>query len=68
MTEITVSVMTVVSNIAAEEERFTITTFPPRICENRNNNIYNSVLPESVMAALTTGMLVIITWIIYKVN
>ena len=68
LTEITVSVMTVVSNIAAEEERFTIATFPPRISENRNNNIYNSILPESVIVALTTSMLVIIAWIIYKVN
>ena len=60
--------MVVVSNITAEEERFTIPSFPPRICENKNNNIYNSILPESIMSALITGMLAIICWVIYKVN
>ena len=68
LTEITVSIMTVISNIAAEEEQFTILSFPPRICESKSSNIYNSVIPESVMSALITGMLSIITWIIYKVN
>ena len=67
-TEIALSAMIVISNITAEEDRFTVLSFPPRICENQNNNIYNSILPESVIAAMTTGMLVIIGWIIYKVN
>ena len=68
LTEITLSVTIVFSNVTAEEDRFTIPSFPPRICQNKNNNVYNSILPESVMAALVTGMLVIVGWIIYKVK
>ena len=68
LTEIVVFVMIVISSVTAEEEPFTIPSFPPRICQDRNNNIYNTVLPESVMAALITGMIAIIGWIIYKVE
>ena len=68
LTELTVSVVVVISNVAAKEERFTILSFPPRICENKNDTFYDSILPESVVAALLTGMLVVIGWVIYKVK
>ena len=67
-TELAVSVVVVFSNVAAEEERFTLLSFPPRICENKESTFYNSILPRSVVASLVTGMLVIIGWVIYKVN
>ena len=60
--------MVVVSNITAEEDRFTLPSFPPRIRESKNNGLYNSILPKGVVAALMTAMLVIISWVIYKVS
>ena len=68
LTELAVSAVVVISHVAAKEERFTIRSFPPRICENKNNNVYDSILPKSVVGALVTGMLVIIGWVIYKVK
>ena len=67
-TEIVISAIAVISNVTAEEERFTLPSFPPRICENKNNNLYNSILPESVVATMMTAMLIIVGWVIYKVN
>ena len=67
-TELAVSVTVVISNVIAEEERFTVPSFPPRICENKDSTFYNSILPRSVVAALVTGMLSIIGWVIYKVK
>ena len=59
--------MMVISNIAAEEERFTVLYFPPRICENNSNNLYSSLLPATIAASVLTCMLVMLGWVIYKV-
>ena len=59
--------MIVISSVLPGDERYTIVNFPPRRCENRENSIYSSVIPESIIAALGTVMLVVICWIIFKV-
>ena len=66
--EIVISAIQVTRNLAAEEERFTVVSFPPRTCENRNNNFYNSILPQSIIASMTTAMIVGVGWIIFKVS
>ena len=66
--ELAVSVVVVISNVAAEEERFTLPSFPPRICENKDSTFYNSILPRSGVAALVTDIFVMIGWVIYKVK
>ena len=66
-TEIAISAMMVVSNIAAEEARFTVLYFPPRICENSSNNLYSSLLPATIASSTLTCMIVTLGWVIYKV-
>ena len=60
--------MTFIGTIGKGEEQFTILSFPPRICENQNGNLYSIILPNIFMGAVITVMLVIIGWIIYKVR
>ena len=67
-TETALVAVVIIVNVVSEEERFTILSFPPRVCERKNYSFYNSVLPRSVTGLVFTSMLVIIGWIIYKVN
>ena len=67
LAEIAIPAMIVISSVLPGEDRYTVINFPPRRCENRENSIYTSIIPESTIAALGTVMLVIICWIIYKV-
>ena len=68
MTEIALSAMIVISSLAGEENRLTILSFPPRTCEAKDGTFYDKIMPECVMGAVLTGMLVIIGWVIHKVN
>ena len=67
-TEIAISAILIISNVVAKEERFTILHFPPRRCVNRSENLYSSLLPGTLAAFVITCILVILGWIIYKVN
>ena len=67
-TEIAISAMIVISSLAREENQLTIFSFPPRFCEAKTTTVYSRVIPESVIGAVMTAMLVIIGWVIYKVN
>ena len=68
LTEIAISAVMVISTLAREEDQLTILTFPPRICEVKETTVYGNIIPVGVIGAVLMGMLVIIGWVIYKVN
>ena len=68
LTEIAISAIIVISGLAREEDRLTLFSFPPRLCEAKGNTVYSKVIPECVLGALLTAMLVIIGWVAHKVN
>ena len=68
LTEIAISAAIVISSLAREEDRLTILTFPPRMCEAKDTSVYGSVIPDCTFGVVLTSMLVIIGWVIYKVN
>ena len=68
LTEIAISATIAISSLAREEDQLTILTFPPRNCEAKDNTVYGTIIPECALGAVLTCMLVIIGWVIYKVN
>ena len=59
--------MIVIGDVAPQGEQFTILSFPPKECKDKDNSFYTSVLLESLVAALGIAMLVVIGWVIHKV-
>ena len=60
--------MIVISNVGEVRERYTILSFPPRSCRDKQLSYYSEILPQNMMAALGNVMLVIIGLVIYKVS
>ena len=68
LAEIFIPAMLVLSKVAPGEEQYTILSFPPRRCEDKQSNFFSAILPKSAIALAASAMLVIIGWVIHKVG
>ena len=68
LAEIVIPAMLVLSKVAPREQQYTILSFPPRRCEDKQSNFLSAILPKSAITFAATIMLVIIGWIIHKVS
>ena len=57
----------VISGVTAEESQFTILSFPPLTCDEKESGFYNSILPGTATYFMAITMLATIGWVIHKV-
>ena len=68
LTEILIPTILVLRKVAPREEQYTIISFPPRRCDDKQDNFFSAILPKSLIALAASVMLVTIGWIIHKVS
>ena len=60
--------MVVVGSLGPGASSLTVVHFPPVMCSKDGGSFYGSVLPATIITAITISMLVIIGWAIHQVN
>ena len=66
-TAASMATIVVISGVTAEENQFTILSFPPLICDENESGFYNSILPGAATYFMAITMLATIGWVIHKV-
>ena len=66
-TAASVATIVVISGVTAEENQFTILSFPPLMCDEKESGFYNSILPGAATYFMAITMLATIGWVIHKV-